>query len=145
MPRMKQTARKTVGGRTPRQQQQQQQAAAKTVPAAAKVRTLGKEGAMTEKRRHKRVLKSNIMGVGKPAIRRMARRGGVKRISGLIYDETRSVLKIFLENVIRDAVTYTEYAGRKTVTARDVCYALRLKGKTLYGTFNYFFLTRRLL
>ena len=33
------------------------------------------------------------------AIRRLARRGGVKRISGLIYEETRGVLKIFLENV----------------------------------------------
>jgi histone H4 len=37
-----------------------------------------------------------------PAIRRLARRGGVKRISGLIYEETRGVLKIFLENVIRE-------------------------------------------
>ncbi|GBP89992.1 Histone H4 type VIII [Eumeta japonica] len=36
--------------------------------------------------------------------------GGVKRISGLIYEETRGVLKVFLENVIRDAVTYTEHA-----------------------------------
>ena len=46
------------------------------------------------------------------AIRRLARRGGVKRISGLIYEETRGVLKIFLENVIRDSVTYTEHAKR---------------------------------
>ena len=38
-------------------------------------------------------------GITKPAIRRLARRGGVKRISGLIYVETRGVLKIFLENV----------------------------------------------
>ena len=37
--------------------------------------------------------------------------------SGLIYEETRGVLKVFLENVIRDAVTYTEHAKRKTVTA----------------------------
>lgn len=37
------------------------------------------------------------------AIRSLARRGGVKRISGLIYQETRGVLKVFLENVIRDA------------------------------------------
>ncbi|KAG0437584.1 hypothetical protein HPB47_017376, partial [Ixodes persulcatus] len=46
-------------------------------------------------------------GITKPAIRRLARRGGVKRISGVIYEETRGVLKVFLENVIRDAVTYT--------------------------------------
>jgi hypothetical protein len=52
----------------------------------------------------------------------------VKRISGLIYEETRSVLKVFLENVIRDAVTYTEHARRKTVTAMDVVYALKRQG-----------------
>jgi histone H4 len=41
----------------------------------------------------------SLAGITKPAIRRLARRGGVKRISGLIYEETRGVLKIFLENV----------------------------------------------
>uniref|UniRef100_A0A673II60 Histone H4 n=1 Tax=Sinocyclocheilus rhinocerous TaxID=307959 RepID=A0A673II60_9TELE len=65
---------------------------------------LGKGGA----KRHRKVLRDNIQGITKPAIRRLARRGGVKRISGLIYEETRGVLKVFLENVIRDAVTYTE-------------------------------------
>uniref|UniRef100_A0A8C0EPB4 Histone H4 n=1 Tax=Bubo bubo TaxID=30461 RepID=A0A8C0EPB4_BUBBB len=75
----------------------------------------------------------SIQGITKPAIRRLARRGGVKRISGLIYEETRGVLKVFLENVIRDAVTYTEHAKRKTVTAMDVVYALKRQGRTLYG------------
>ena len=74
-----------------------------------------------------------LQGITKPAIRRLARRGGVKRISGLIYEETRGVLKVFLENVIRDAVTYTEHARRKTVTAFDVVYALKRQGRTLYG------------
>ncbi|KAF3815395.1 hypothetical protein GH733_016777 [Mirounga leonina] len=60
-------------------------------------------------------------------------KGGAKRISGLIYEETRGVLKVFLENVIRDAVTYTEHAKRKTVTAMDVVYALKRQGRTLYG------------
>ena len=43
------------------------------------------------------------------------------------------LLKVFLENVIRDAVTYTEHAKRKTVTAMDVVYALKRRGRTLYG------------
>ena len=43
------------------------------------------------------------------------------------------MLKVFLENVIRDAVTYTEHARRKTVTALDVVYALKRQGRTLYG------------
>ena len=75
----------------------------------------------------------SIQGVTKPAIRRLARRGGVKRISGLIYEETRGVLKVFLENVIKDSVVYMEHARRKTLTARDVCYALKHQGKTIYG------------
>ena len=77
-------------------------------------------------------------------------------ITGLIYEETRGVLKVFLENVIRDAVTYCEHgqfrifsirlsvivnlnifddfsAKRKTVTAMDVVYALKRQGRTLYG------------
>jgi histone H4 len=51
----------------------------------------------------------------------------------MIYEETRTVLKSFLESVIRDAVTYTEHARRKTVTAMDICYALKRQGRTLYG------------
>ena len=84
-------------------------------------------------KRHRKVLRDNIQGITKPAIRRLARRGGVKRISGLIYEETRGVLKKFLEDTIRDAVTYTEHARRKTVTAMDVVYALKRQGRTLYG------------
>eukprot|EP00429_Kryptoperidinium_foliaceum_P068534 CAMPEP_0176058844 /NCGR_PEP_ID=MMETSP0120_2-20121206/29323_1 /TAXON_ID=160619 /ORGANISM="Kryptoperidinium foliaceum, Strain CCMP 1326" /LENGTH=142 /DNA_ID=CAMNT_0017392379 /DNA_START=65 /DNA_END=491 /DNA_ORIENTATION=+ len=85
---------------------------------------VGKGGAT----RTKKVLRESIQGITKPAIRRLARRGGVKRISGLIYEETRGVLKIFLENVLRDAVTYTEHARRKTVTALDIVYALKRQG-----------------
>lgn len=90
---------------------------------------LGKGGA----KRHRKILRDNIQGITKPAIRRLARRGGVKRISGLIYEETRGVLKVFLEHVIRDAVTYTEHARRKTVTAMDVVYALKRQNRVLYG------------
>ncbi|XP_069054326.1 histone H4-like [Lepisosteus oculatus] len=88
---------------------------------------LGKGGA----KRHRKVLRDNIQGITKPAIRRLAHRGGVNRISRLNYEETRGVLKVFLENV-----TYTEHAKhakRKTVTAMDVVYALKRQGRTLYG------------
>jgi histone H4 len=95
-----------------------------------------KRHAKESKRRGQRrraIGRDNIQGVTKPAIRRLARRGGVKRISGLIYEETRGVLKVFLENVIRDAITYTEHGSRKTVTAMDVVFALKRQGRTLYG------------
>jgi hypothetical protein len=38
----------------------------------------------------------------------------------MIYEETRGVLKTFLEGVIRDAVTYTEHAKRKSTPNRDL-------------------------
>ena len=62
-----------------------------------------------------KILRDNIQGITKPAIRRLARRGGVKRISALIYEEVRVVLKQFLENVIRDAVTYTEHKRKPSL------------------------------
>ncbi|KAH0679656.1 hypothetical protein KY284_020741 [Solanum tuberosum] len=68
-----------------------------------------------------------------PAIRHLACRGAVKCISRLIYEKTRGVLKIFLENLIPDAVTYTEHTRRKTVSALEVEYALKRQGRTLYG------------
>lgn len=89
----------------------------------------GKSGA----KRHSKIVNENIQGITKPAIRRMARRGGVKRLSGLIYDESRRSLRMFLEGVIKDSTLYCEHAKRKTVTALDVVYALKRQGRTIYG------------
>jgi len=74
---------------------------------------LGKGGV----KRHRKVLRCGCeyFGITKPAIRRLARRAGVKRISGYIYYETRGVLRFFLENVIREAVIYTEHAERPSL------------------------------
>ena len=56
---------------------------------------LGKGGkGLGGAKRHRKVIRDSIQGITKPAIRRLARRGGVKRISGLIYEETRGVLKV---------------------------------------------------
>lgn len=84
-------------------------------------------------KRHKVAFKDNLAGITKPAIRRLARRGGVKRISGKVYGEIREVLKDFLEGLMKDTVAYTEHARRKTVTSMDVIYALKRQGSTLYG------------
>lgn len=89
---------------------------------------IGKGGAI----RHRKLLKNTLDDITKPSIRRLARRGGVKRISGLMYHETRCVLLVFLKEVIHDAVAYTEHANRKTCTVLDVLYALQRRGRTLY-------------
>ena len=87
----------------------------------------------TSTKRQKKVLRENVRGISKGAIRRLARRGGVKRISAEVYEEVRKTLKSFVESVVRDATAYTEHAKRKTVTAVDVVNALRKRGKLSYG------------
>ena len=64
-------------------------------------------------RRHRKILRDNIHGDAEPAIRRLAHRGGVKFMSGLIYEETRSVVKVYLENLISDIITLRDYKGVK--------------------------------
>ena len=50
--------------------------------------------------RHRyRVRKDTILGITKPDIRRLARRGGVKRISAGVYDTARHYLRDFLREV----------------------------------------------
>ena len=83
--------------------------------------------------RHRRVLRDNLTGISKASIRRLARRGGVTRLSGAIYPETREILKDFLTRIVKTALVYTEHAARKTVTVYDIIHALKHEGRTLYG------------
>ncbi|KAK0621607.1 histone-fold-containing protein [Bombardia bombarda] len=97
----------------------------KTVLGAGKGKLGGK--------RHRKIQVDTIKGIGKPAIRRLARRGGVKRISAGVYDEIRLALKARLEMIVRDCVTYCEYRRAKTITINDVIFALRRIGRPIYG------------
>lgn len=90
---------------------------------------LGKGGA----KRHRRVVRDAAQGITKPAIRRLARRGGVKRISAKIYEKIRDALKNFLKKFVYAAVSYAEHGKRKTVTPLDVIYGLKSQGRNLYG------------
>jgi histone H4 len=80
--------------------------------------------------RHRRVLKRNLLTSGD--VRRLARRGGVKRISKDIKFETNKTLKEFLTSVVKRAVVFCDYAQRKTVTFQDVTMSLKSLGQTLY-------------
>jgi histone H4 len=84
-------------------------------------------------KRHRKVLRDTIHGVTKPAIRRLARRGGVKRISATIYDDIRAALKARLESILQDCVIYVEYRNAKTVTVHDVIHSLSRMGRPLWG------------
>ena len=83
--------------------------------------------------RRQKNMKDVVLGITKPSLRRLARRGGVKRISEGIYADAREILKEFLNAVIKDSVVYSEHAKRKTVSVLDVLFALKRQGKSLYG------------
>ena len=61
-----------------------------------------------------RSLRDSSQGITKQAIRRLARRGGVKRMgsdqTGDIYTEARGALKVFLSRVLDKAIQYTGHA-----------------------------------
>lgn len=63
--------------------------------------------------------------IRKPAIKRLARRAGVKRLSDETYKVTLQIANDFVKNVIKNSLLMTQYAGRKTVTTRDVLFALK--------------------
>ncbi|KFY11990.1 hypothetical protein V491_06961 [Pseudogymnoascus sp. VKM F-3775] len=71
-----------------------------------------------------------------PTPRRLARRGGVKRISAMIYDDTREAMKAHLQLILKDCVIFLEHANRKTVTVGDVIFALKRIGRPIYGFGN---------
>lgn len=84
-------------------------------------------------KRHRHINDSVKAALTKPALKRLCRRGGVKRISGGVLAETQKVVKTFLENVLHDAVTYCEHARRKTIMTMDILMALKRNGRTLFG------------
>lgn len=87
-------------------------------------------------RRHRKILRDNIAGITKPALKRILSRAGVKRVSGLLYEELRGVLKTHLEKIERDMVIFTEHARRKTVQLEDLEAALQNNGIMLAAGLN---------
>ena len=67
------------------------------------------------------------------AMRRVARRGGVKRLARLTYDEVRGAIHGFVKKLVADSIVYTEHRRSGTVVAMDVINALKRQGRHLYG------------
>ena len=98
----------------------------------------GKLGKAAEKGKAKRIVKKSNEKVARVeitrgALRRLARRGGVKRISSNSYQSVRDFCDNMVVKITKHSIVYAEAAKRKTVTAMDVVYALKKNGRTLYG------------
>ncbi|KAK6974509.1 hypothetical protein R3P38DRAFT_3132683 [Favolaschia claudopus] len=53
--------------------------------------------------------RERIYDISKPEIRRLARSGGVKRTSNLMYAEIRGDLKTYLQDIALEAVAYSDH------------------------------------
>ena len=74
-----------------------------------------------------------IEGITKGDVRRLARKGGVRRIELGVYDYSRAVLKDFVAVLVKNALVYSGACNRKTVTGMDVVMAMKRQGVSLYG------------
>jgi len=65
--------------------------------------------------KRKKILRDNIQGITKPALRRLGYTAGVKQMSEISYEELRGMLKQKLENVIYKAVVYLDHYRKRTI------------------------------
>ena len=86
---------------------------------------------------HRQMQLDNIQGITKPAIRPSGLPWWSQAYLRSHLRKDPCVLKVFLENVICEAITYTEHTKRKTVNAMDVVLALKRQGLSLYGFGGY--------
>ena len=115
------------------------EAAAPAAKTTKKTTTSKKEKVVQEEQvaaapvAHKKILRDNIQGLTKPALRRLARRAGVKRVGGLVFEDTRHIIYSFLDVVIHDSIQLMDHCKRKTINANDVVQAAHNNGRELYG------------
>ncbi|KAF7329593.1 Histone H4-like protein [Mycena kentingensis (nom. inval.)] len=77
---------------------------------------------------------SEMVYVGqRPTIKRLARRGGVKRIHGRFYEEARADMYGHLKKLVETTVLHTLHNHRRTVTKDDIRRALQCARTSLYG------------
>mmetsp|Transcript_136383 Transcript_136383/g.192885 ORF Transcript_136383/g.192885 Transcript_136383/m.192885 type:complete len:200 (-) Transcript_136383:112-711(-) len=105
----------------------------RTTRSQEQPKPVGKGGAKGQQQSAFARIEQKSRGITKPDLRRLARRAGVQRVAGGIYDEVREVITGFLQKILRDAAVYAEHARRKTVVPMDVVLSLRRRGQALYG------------
>ena len=87
-------------------------------------------------KRHRGVNYDYVQGITKPAIKKLNYRAGVRQVSGLVYEEIRGVLKVWLEDILRNSVTVAEHDRKKTVDIKHVAAAFQAKGISLVAGVN---------
>jgi len=92
-----------------------------------------KKKEVVQEKVEKQVKHRELVGFGNPGLKRLCRRAGVERVSGLVHFAVREWLKRYHKKVLRDANICVQYADRRTIKKSDVLYAIRKRlGRPLY-------------
>lgn len=71
--------------------------------------------------------------ISNPVIRRAARRAGVKRIKGDVYEKINEVAKHYLRVLLHLAIQYKRNGRRKILLSQDAKNALKHLGRKYYS------------
>lgn len=85
----------------------------------------------------KKIIKDSIFGITKPGLQRLMYRAGVKYISGIIYEESRFIIKQFLEKILYNTIILAERKNHTTVTYEDGVEALKFLNISIYNAKGY--------
>lgn len=66
--------------------------------------------------------------ITKPSITRLARRAGIKSLSDDCYNSVRSLIEVYLDEIITAALIVNSEHNTKTLMSEDIYEALRLRG-----------------
>eukprot|EP00966_Prymnesium_polylepis_P124103 2869986-Prymnesium_polylepis.1 len=75
--------------------------------------------------------KKKMKNIKKPSSRRIARRAGVKRVSGAMHNEFLKSLHAIMSKTLHDSTAVMDPC-KKTLTKVDILYALKAGGHGLY-------------
>lgn len=78
-------------------------------------------------------IQHNIELISKPPLRRLARRGGAKRMTILAYMAMRETIKNSLTETVEKTALVTRSEDRTTIILDDVIFALQSKGDKTYA------------
>ena len=84
--------------------------------------------------RHKRAYRDNINSITKPALQRLAKQAGVKYMSGLNYNELRSIIYDHLEHILENVANIMKGANQLRMSTNAVLYELARAGYKYYPT-----------
>lgn len=117
--------------RQQRGEEEQSQSSQKT----KKKKSSEKKDRAPAKKDTSRYAENPIDGITKPAIKRLSRRSGVKRITLRSVPHFRIIMDKFISELCKHAIASMESGGknRKTIIPRDIILACKNLGITLLG------------